>query len=118
MSSKRHSMPVGPRPLQLTSTPLSDGVPSAPLTPVSHSSSPLSPSTPSVLNREPRRSSSILYNPPTRSTHSAGHRSTLGRSNSVGGSLDWRKSVPERSPVTLTEKFVNSSNLVLCPAQA
>ncbi|KAJ6571851.1 hypothetical protein B0H19DRAFT_670606 [Mycena capillaripes] len=108
MSSKRHSMPVGPRPLQLAHGPFSDALPSAPLSAVSSfSPSPLTPSTPTTPNGGPRRQSSITYNPSTRPAHSAGHRSTLVRSNSVGGSLDRRNTVPERSPVTLAEKHAD-----------
>ncbi|KAJ7749304.1 hypothetical protein DFH07DRAFT_1062389 [Mycena maculata] len=106
MSSKRHSLPVGgPRPLQLANGPVSDGLPSAPLSAASSfSPSPLSPLSPTTPNGGSRRPSSITYNPSTRTARSAGHRSTLGRSNSVGGSLDRRHTVVERSPVTLAEK--------------
>ncbi|KAJ6486779.1 hypothetical protein C8R45DRAFT_1214102 [Mycena sanguinolenta] len=103
MSSKRHSMPVGPRPLQLASGPISDGLPSAPLS----ASNPLSPSTPTTPNGGPRRASSIVYNPATRPARTAGHRSALQRSNSVGGTLDLQKSAEERSPVTLAEKHAD-----------
>ncbi|KAF7326354.1 hypothetical protein MVEN_02621700 [Mycena venus] len=98
-------MPIGPRPLQLANGPVSE----APLSAVSVSAfspSPLSPSTPTTPNGGPRRQSSITYNPATRPPR-AGHRSTLQRSNSVGGSLDMRKSMPERSPVTLAEKHAD-----------
>ncbi|KAJ7241007.1 hypothetical protein B0H12DRAFT_1133947 [Mycena haematopus] len=105
MSSKRHSMPAGPRPLQLANGPVLDGLPAAPLS--AFSPSPLSPSTPTTPNGGPRRPSSIIYNPATRPARTAGHRSSLQRSNSVGGALDLQKSVPDRSPVTLAEKFVS-----------
>ncbi|KAJ7853764.1 hypothetical protein B0H13DRAFT_2082523 [Mycena leptocephala] len=105
MNNKRHSMPVGPRPLQLANGPVSDGLPSASLS--SFSPSPLTPSTPTTPNGGPRRQSSITYNPSTRPARTAGHRSTLVRSNSVGGSLDRRSTVPERSPVTLAEKHAD-----------
>jgi hypothetical protein len=105
MNNKRHSMPVGPRPLQLANGPVSDGLPSASLS--SFSPSPLTPSTPTTPNGGPRRQSSITYNPSTRPARTAGHRSTLVRSNSVGGSLDRRSTASERSPVTLAEKFVH-----------
>ncbi|KAJ7627686.1 hypothetical protein DFH06DRAFT_1443306 [Mycena polygramma] len=106
MSSKRHSMPVGPRPLQLANGPVSDGLPSAPLSAVS-SFSP-GPSTPTTPNGGPRRQSSITYNPSTRPPRSAGHRSSIVRSNSVGGSLDRPSNTgPERSPVTLAEKHAD-----------
>ncbi|KAJ7336429.1 hypothetical protein DFH08DRAFT_1083189 [Mycena albidolilacea] len=106
--SKRHSMPVVPRPLQLANT---DGLASAPLSAkFAPSPSPLlspAPSTPTT----PRRASSIIYNPASRPPR-AGHRSSLQRSNSVGGALDMqqqRKSSlpPERSPVTLAEKHAD-----------
>ncbi|KAJ7138531.1 hypothetical protein C8R43DRAFT_1019447 [Mycena crocata] len=104
-NSKRHSLPVGPRPLQLANGPVSDGLPSAPLSATApYSPSPLSPTTP---NGGPRRPSSITYNPSTRTPRSAGHKGGLTRSNSVGGSLDRRKTVPDRSPVTLAEKHAD-----------
>ncbi|KAJ7070302.1 hypothetical protein B0H15DRAFT_968599 [Mycena belliarum] len=96
-SSKRHSLPAGPRPLQLVNGPLSDGLPSAP--PSAYPLSPLTPTTPSGA----RRPSSITYNPGPRPARTAGHRTTLGRSNSVGGALDR----PERDPVTLAEKHAD-----------
>ncbi|KAF7323807.1 hypothetical protein MKEN_00601900 [Mycena kentingensis (nom. inval.)] len=81
-SSKRHS---APRPLQLAGLTNGNGSPAP------------SPTTP---GRKPRPSS-IVYNPPARSATS------LTRSNSIGGTLDRRKSLnspSERSPVTLAEK--------------
>ncbi|KAJ7669034.1 hypothetical protein B0H17DRAFT_1209798 [Mycena rosella] len=102
MSSKRHSLPAGPRPLQLVDGPASDGQPSAPLSavyPSPYSPSPLTPTTPSGA----RRPSSITYNPAARPARAAGHHSALVRSNSLGGALDRR----ERDPVTLAEKHAD-----------
>ncbi|KAK7046739.1 hypothetical protein R3P38DRAFT_2875584 [Favolaschia claudopus] len=109
MSSKRHSMPVGPRPLQLANGPIADALPSAPLSATSpYSSGLLSPSTPTTPNGGPRRQSSITYNPATRPSRPVGHRSSLQRSNSVGNSLDLKKNLlAERSPVTLAEKHAD-----------
>ncbi|KAJ7442496.1 hypothetical protein B0H11DRAFT_2204427 [Mycena galericulata] len=109
MSSKRHSLPAGPRPLQLANGPVADALPSAPLSAAvsSFSPSPLSPLSPTTPNGTSRRPSSIIYNPSSRPARSSGHRSTLGRSNSVGGSLDRRHTAAERSPVTLAEKHAD-----------
>ncbi|KAJ7637061.1 hypothetical protein FB45DRAFT_454532 [Roridomyces roridus] len=102
MSTKRHSLPVGPRPLQLASGPVSDG----PLSAVSaYSPSPLTPTSPATPNRGSRRPSSIIYNPSSRPDRGAGHRSTLSRSSS----LDQRRHTVavDRSPVTLAEKHAD-----------
>ncbi|KAJ7770608.1 hypothetical protein B0H16DRAFT_1881591, partial [Mycena metata] len=125
MNSKRHSMPIGPRPLQLAGNGAS--VPDAPLSAAPSafgyalSPSPRSPapSTPTTPNGGPRRQSSITYNPASAPARPArGHRTgALGRSNSVGGVLDRNPrerdrsnangGPPERSPVTLAEKHAD-----------
>ncbi|KAJ7236196.1 hypothetical protein C8J57DRAFT_1571050 [Mycena rebaudengoi] len=119
-NSKRHSLPVGPRPLQLDaahythSTVTSHAV-------AGYAQNPLSPTTPS------RRPSSITYNPATRAPRPATPRTATGdsfasnaastsgtapptprghlaRSNSVGGALDSRRNTP---PLTLAEKHAD-----------